>query len=82
MHFITGNFNVCHQSIQDLKIRRESLEIFEIKPTVLILTERNMHDFELCKFNIVNYWVTAWYTCETTKGGGNTEHGLKGIKYN
>lgn len=63
---------IFHQNIQNLQSRIEQLEVIlsEIDPDIIILTEHNMNNIEMERFNLQNYSQVAQYTRSTTTGGG------------
>lgn len=67
-----NSITIFHQNIQHLESRKESLEIVleEIKPNIVVLTEHNMKQLELDRFNLSNFYITSSYSRSTTSGGG------------
>lgn len=61
-----------HQNIQSLESRIESLEILleEINPDIVVLSEHNIKQDEICRLNINKYIVTSHYCRKTTIRGG------------
>lgn len=66
----------------DLRTRLESLEInlYELDPEIIVLSEHNMTEEELGHINIKYYSVISQYSRTTTSGGGVVILSREGVK--
>lgn len=66
------NFTILHQNVQHLPSRMDLLEVnlVDINPCVLALSEHKMKDCELDCLNINGYNVCSYLSRKLTTGGG------------